>query len=250
MGQLHQILAVEPDLVRQAEAILEEAKNTFTKKQEHFDGIQKVYSPWNEADAKVEPEIKEVVTTVGEKLKYVHASIAKALDATLSKEETNASDATSVSLIVDGRDFGKFHATSLIALEKNLVKLRDVYRNAPTLDPVKSWTLDPSSGRALNKTPVEVKYRTAKKQSVLTLSPATDKFPAQTQLITEDVQVGQYETIYISGRIPVAEKSRILGRIDRFILEVKKAREAANSAKVTHVTVAEAIFDHIIAEGD
>lgn len=241
---LHQILAVEPDLVQQARNIMEECVNTFTKKAEHFDGVKKIYSPNNDNEEKVPPDIKEIVTTVSEKLDYASVAVIKAIDATLSKEETNASGLAKADLVI-GKKTVTLSATSLLALEKKLVGIRDEYKTIPTLDPARTWTKENQTGRDFFVAPIETKYRVVKKQRPLIMAPATDKHPAQVQLVTDEEQVGKYETTYTSGKFTPGEKSEILGRIDDLILNVKMAREKANQTEVKQVKLGEEIFNYI-----
>lgn len=242
---LHALLAVEPDLAQQCKNIMEECVTTFTKKQEHFDGIAKNYSPFNEGEELVPPEVKEVVTTVSEKLDYVKDSVIRALDATLSKEETNASGTAVAPLVVNGKTLGNFSATGYLAIEKFLVRIRDQYKAIPTLDPTRTWKTEDQSGRNLWASPVEVKYRTVKKAKVITLSPPTDKHPAQVQLVQDEVQVGKYDTVYTSGRLSPAEKSKLLGNIDELILAVKQAKEKANQVEAKQVKLGDLLFKFI-----
>jgi hypothetical protein len=244
-NMLHQLLAVEPDLSTQGRNIMEEALTTFTKKAEHFDGISKVYSSFDEGDDKIPPEVKEVVTTVKEKLDYTKGAVIKAIDATLSKEETNASNTANAELEVNGVKFGTWSATSLLALEKYLVRIRDLYKNIPTFDPSRSWSRETTSGRDMYQSNLDVKYRTVKKQKVLTLAQATDKHPAQAQVIMDEVQVGKYDTLYFTGRVSPAEKSDLLTRVDDLVLAVKQAREKANQTQVKQVKLGEALFNYI-----
>jgi len=245
MGKLHQLLAVESDLNQQAKNIQEETVSTFTKKQDLFDGVLKLYKPNEEGGEQIPPESKEIVTTVTEKLDYAKAAVIKAIDATISKEETNASGNAKAELKVDGINFGKFSATSLIALEKFLVRLREEYKCIPTLDPARTWTKDATTVRQSYQAPIDVKFRSVKRQVVITLSPATEKFPANTVLATEDTQVGKYETTYTSGRLQPIEKSNLLSKIDNMILAVKQAREEANQVDVVEVKLGNKIFDFI-----
>lgn len=244
-NMLHQLIAVEPDLAQQSRAIMEETVNTFTKKADHFDGVQKIYKPYEDGGEQIPDEIKEVVTTVQEKLDYAKKVVIKSLDATISKEETNASGKARSNLTVDGVDFGDFAATSLIALERFLERIREEYKAIPTLDPTKSWAKGDFTGRILYETPIEVKFRAVKTKIPLVLSPATDKFPAQVQVLDSDKQVGRYETIYRSGRLTPTEKSNLLEKVDSLILAVKRAREKANQTEVVQVNLGKKIFDFI-----
>ncbi len=244
-NQLHQLLAVESDLAQQAKAIIEETKNTFNKKQDHFDGFLKSYTPFDELGEKVEPEGKELQTTVSEKLVYAQEAVIRAIDATVSKEETNASGNAKAELKVNGKSFGIFSATSLLVLERYLTWLREEYKDIPTLDPAKSWKKDNQSGRSIYTTQPFVSYRVLRKNRPVVLAAATDKHPAQVNLVEEEVQVGKYSSVYSSGKLTPLEKSLLLGKIDALLCEVKITREKANQADVIQKKVGKEIFDFI-----
>lgn len=244
-NQLHQLLAVEQEISRQSKDIMTETFNTFTKKADHFDGVQKLYKPYDEDGEKIPDEIKEVVTTVSEKLDYAKKIVIRALDGTISKEETNASGKARANLTVDGVDFGDLSATSLIALANILKDIRAEYLGIPTLDPTRTWSKADTTGRMLYETPVEVKFRAVKTKVPLVMAPATDKFPAQVQVLDADKQIGKYETVYRSGRLTPTEKSNLLEKIDNLVYAVKRAREKANQTEVVQVNLGKKIFDFI-----
>ena len=249
-NQLHQLLAVEPDLRVKAQKIMEETLNTFVKKSEHFDGMIKTYEPFEVAEGEVESQrvpsdIKEVVTTVKEKLDYTAKSIAKALDAVIQKDETNGTGRARAELVVGEKKFGEFGATTLLTIEQFLVKIRAVYKMIPTLDPVRAWNEDATEGRKIYITDIEVRYRTERQKKVITMTPPTKEHPAQTSLVDTDHQVGQYNTIYKSGKITPKDKSDLLFRIDRLIVAVKKTRAEANQAEVVKTRIAEKLFRFI-----
>jgi hypothetical protein len=103
------------------------------------------------------------------------------------------------------------------------------------------WTLDKNSGEYV--TPKTVTTRGRKVQRGITLYPATPEHPAQTQLISEDVVVGQYELIKRSGALPATERAKLLQRVRALGNAVKFAREEANSTPVVNVSVADSIFE-------
>lgn len=245
---LHQVLAVEHDKTGLSKKIILETGKLFKDKQDHFDGLSKNYVSFEEgAKDEIPPESKEVVTTVLEKLEYSKDAISKAIDVVMTKEETNSSGKAVAEFIVGHKSFGKYSATGYLALDKFLKEIRSMLEWIPTLDPTKVWSKETSTGRNLYETPKEVKYRSVKKQRVLTLAPATDKHPAQTQLVQEDVQVGLYETVFRSGRMTPGEKSAILAKIDDMILAAKEARGKANQAEVTQVKLGEEIFKYLLS---
>jgi hypothetical protein len=247
MGMLHQLLSCEGDLAQQSRNILDvECLNTFTKKEDLFDGVLKNYVSFDQNGEQIPLEKKELVTTVAEKLDYAKDAMIKAIDATISKEETNASGTAKAPLVLDdGTEFGTLSATSLIALEKYLVRIREVYKRIPTVDPARSWTKDATQARAIYVAPVETKFRSVEKLDVITKAAATDKFPAQTELVKNVVQVGKYETTYSTGRLQPIEKSNLLTKIDTLIQAVKQARQQANQAQVVNVKLGDKIFTYI-----
>jgi len=251
MSKLHQVLAVEQDRKNKAIKIMGETTKTFQNKDAHFDGLMKVYLPLVEGGETIPPEQKGIVTTVQEKLEYTQGAIIQAINTLLSKEETNCSGAAKTDLIVlndsgDEVNLGEFSATSLLALEGFMTKIRETYRTVPTLDPAKTWERDTTQDRSVFITPnPTTKYRTEKQETPLVLYEATTEHPAQVKMVTKDERIGSYETTYYSGKIRPAGLSRMLGRIDRIIDAVKRARAKANEAEVVQVNVAGQVFDFI-----
>jgi hypothetical protein len=243
-NQLHSLLAVEQDLVQQNNNVFSEASSFFVKKSDHFDGIKKVYVS-KEADSElVPPEGKEVISTVQEQLGYIAESFVKALDATVSKEQTNSSGNAKASLLIGTTEFS-LSATSLLAMEKYLTKYRDLCKVIPSLDESKVWSKDDSTTRAIKKTDKQLTYRSMKRKVPLVLSQATEKFPAQVQIQEIDVQVGAYEQTLYSGRITSLEKSNLLAKIDSLLLAVKTAREEANQTEAVQIKIGQVIIDYL-----
>jgi hypothetical protein len=246
---LHSLLAVEPDLKAVASKIKNEAVGTFTKRDDHFEGLIKTYEAFDEnATGTNNTENKEVVTTVLQKLLYIKNSIVAGLDAQLSKEETNGSGNAKADLIVGDVNFGSFSATSLLALEKELVQWRKIYSSIPTLDPAKSWKLDEMSELALYITEPVSTFRTAKVEDFITVYDATEFHPAQVEKVTKDKTVGKYQTVYKSGKITPLAKSKMLSRLDVLLLAIKIARSKANQAEIVKVDLGNKLLDYINGE--
>lgn len=100
--------------------------------------------------------------------------------------------------------------------------------NLPVLDNAEKWSLSSASG--LFETDAVHTLRTKKTQRPIALYGATDKHPAQTQLIVEDVIAGFWHTVRHSEAMPKPEKDKIMGRVEKQIIAVKEAREKANDA--------------------
>ncbi|HEY0089205.1 MAG TPA: hypothetical protein VGB37_10190, partial [Candidatus Lokiarchaeia archaeon] len=163
--------------------------------------------------------------------------------AQISKEETNASGVAKSELNVNETfSFGDLSATSLLALEQQLVKIRNMYKVIPTLDPTRKWNRKEDGKYETEK---EIRYRTEKKTEKIIKYEATKEHPAQVDLITLDKQVGEWETIYKSGKITPYQKSQLLKRIDDLIDAVKITRSKANEAVVKQIKLGDKIFQYI-----
>ena len=114
----------------------------------------------------------------------------------------------------------------------------------PTLDPSYDWTKDVNSD--LYKTDSIKTARTKKTTKALLLAPATDKHPAQTDKITEDVIVGYWKATKLSGALPLPRKEELLTKIDRLRDAVKMAREEANNAEVVKVEPGKTILGWLL----
>jgi len=242
-NKLHELLAVEQDRKHKANQTIGEATKTFTSKDAYFDGMVKHYVPLEEDTEQIPDETKEIVTTVKNKLAEAIETIVAGVDAHITKEETNASGVARAKLEIGGEDFGEFSATSLLALEGHFSKIREMYRAIPTLDLTRAWDFDKKQD--MYKTDTEVKFRSVKRPKVIVKYEATEKHPAQTELLYLDFQVGKYETTYLSGKITMAQKADLLKRIDGLLEAVKTARAKANNVEVKNVKVAKKIFDFI-----
>lgn len=242
-NKLHELLAVEQDRKNKANQAIGETKKTFDKRAPHFDGMTKRYVALEENSEQIPDECKEIVTTVKSSLDEAIAIITKGIDAHLSKEETNASGVAKAELIVGDTNLGIFSATSLLALESHLNKLKELYAQIPVLESTKKWHLDEQQG--IYKTEEEVKFRSVKRPKVIVKYEATKEHPAQTELLYLDFQVGKYETVYTSGRIPVTHKNEMTQRVNQLLEAVKVARSKANNVEVKNIKIAQKIFDFI-----
>ncbi len=242
-NKLHELLAVEQDRKHKANQALGETRNNFTKKDVLFDGMVKRYIALEEDSEQIPDETKEMLQTVKQKMDETTKVIIAGIDAHISKEETNASNTAKAELIASNVNFGTFSATSLLALETHLSKLKELYQAIPTLDPTRKWELDKKDN--VYKTEPEVKFRSVKRPKVIVKYEATEKHPAQTELLYLDFQVGKYETVYSSGKITIAQKNELLNRLDTMLESVKIARAKANQVDVNNIEIGQRLFDFI-----
>ena len=102
MTQLHEILAVEKDLLNTKEQIKNETKNTFSQKAQHFMGQVKKLEMFDEKRHNEEAEEHiEMVTTVPKKLDWLAEHLIKFWDVKYKHDIANQKAVGDV--IVDGK---------------------------------------------------------------------------------------------------------------------------------------------------
>lgn len=241
MPKLNQIVAVEKSVKSRVYGDFTELHKA-SQKAELFTGFSKNYRKKDEEGEDYPPEQKKVQLEAGEVLAQVSKLLAELLDVTATKDFANCLAFADVS--VDGVVLVKDAPVPfLLFLEKQITDLHTFVDKIPTLDTADDWQSDPNSG--LFKTPSIATHRTKKVQKPVVLYEATDKHPAQTQLITEDVVVGYWDTVKQSGALPVPRKRELLERLEKLSQAVKFAREQANNHEAEEKKVGETLFGYL-----
>jgi hypothetical protein len=178
----------------------------------------------------------------GQLLRQTSKLLMELFDITATKDWANCQAKADV--VVDGQVLVEgAPATYLLFLEKQLGELSTFVDKIPVLDPADDWIHDEASG--LWKTEPVATTRTKKVQKPIVLYQATKEHPAQTQLITEDVVVGTWNTVKHSGALPVAQKQALALRVEHLIDAVRFARETANGAEAPKKDVGRKLFDYL-----
>ena len=246
MSKLHELLAVEGDLAGTYAKIMAETKANFTKHPDRYFGQHSRVEFFDEGAPEEADVHKEMDDTVQAKLDYTAEHIVRYLDVVLQKEKTN--QVAVADLVVDGVAIAKdIPATFLLGLESKLKKIRDdVYASIPTLQPGVKWEEDETVGKGVfRRVHPEEKFRGKKIFKNHVKAVATDKHPEQVELYTEEIKVARIITDTWCGMISPAQKSALLGRIDKLIRAVKKNRQKANATEVSKVTIGKEIFNYI-----
>lgn len=232
MPKLHEILSVEGQLKTQADKVRGELATTFEKKRHLFEEKRIVSTPLGEGGLSVVESQSDIQSTVEQELKSISPFLQKALDASYQVAEANTIARADV-ILEDGKVLLKdVPATALLELEKRLSELLALFVSIPTLDPAKGFTIDESrAGKVYQARPV-TKTRTRKDKVVLIKYEATDKHPAQTELIDKDVPVARLEENEWSGLITPARKSDFICRVEEVSRAVRQARSRANDVEV------------------
>lgn len=230
-AKLNQVIAIEKGIKSRVYAGMTDL-NKAVQKTELFNGFQKTYRKKDDDGEELPAESKRVQFSSKTVLEAIERGLTELMTVTGRKDYTNCVAYADVK--VDGKVLVEQAPVSyLLFLEKQLNDIRTLIGHMPVLDIGEDWLKDENSG--LYKTVATSTHRTKKVQKPLVLYPATDKHPAQTQIVTEDVIAGYWDMIKHSGAMPKPEKDALLERIEKLARAIKEAREAANMQNVVAV---------------
>lgn len=241
VSKLNQVVAIEKGVNSRATAEISEVYRT-VQKPVLFNGFNKTYKPVDEDGEKYPDENQKVQMNTSDLLEKVKSAKTELFDTVAQKDYANTNAKASV--VVDGNVLVKDAPVPyLLFLEKQLTDVRTVISNIPVLDPNEDWTLDATNG--IYKTKPVSTHRTKKVTKPLVLFPATDKHPAQTDKIIEDVVVGFWEQVKMSGAMEEKAQKTLLKRVETLLDAVKQAREEANNSDAPQVEVGDALLGYI-----
>lgn len=240
--KLHQIIAVEKGVKQRVEknitAIYQEMSKTSL-----FEGLAKAYEKKDEAGEDFPDEKQLVQRNAAEMMVEIASQCTELWDIVAQKDQANC--IAKADVVVDGAVLlQQIPATHLLFLEKQLVDMQTAIEKLPVLDAAYAWTADPASGNFKSEVVKTTKMK--KVQKPLVLYPHSEQHPAQTQLVTEDVQAGTWNTVKYSGAVTMQRKKELSKRIRELIKAVKYAREEANSVEVPKAQVGKALFDYLL----
>jgi hypothetical protein len=242
MPKLNQIVAIEKSVKGRVYGEITEM-HKLSQKPDLFSGFSKQYRKKDEEGEDYPPEQKRVQILADEQLASAAKLLTELFDVTATKDWANCRAVADVE--IDGQVLiGAAPVPFLLFLEKQISDLHAFVDKLPTLDEAEDWAKHDGAG--LFKTAPIATHRTKKVQKPIVLYDATKEHPAQTQLITEDVVVGYWDTVKHSGALPAPRKKELMSRIEKLSQAVKFAREKANSADAETVGVGKPIFDYLL----
>jgi len=240
--KLCQIVAVQKGLQTRVQHAVTEIYHGL-QKPPLFSGISRTYEPVEDEGTTFPPEYTRVQKNVEAMLAEASKHLTDLFDVVATKETANMF--ASAAVVLNGEPITpKLPVPFLLFLEKQLVDLRTVVSKAPVLDPADRWQEDRANGGFATE-PVRT-LKTQKVPEVLVKYAATDKHPAQTEVIATDKPIGHWKTVKFSGAIPRTRRDELVARIDALSDAVKRAREEANSMEVTQIQVGADIFQHLL----
>jgi hypothetical protein len=241
--KLHQIIAVEKGIKDRVQKDVTAVYQEMPKGS-LFEGASRTYEK-RDADGEEFPDENQLVQrNAADMLKNIAEQFTEYFDIVATKDTANC--LAKADITVDGEVLVKqVPVTHLLFLEKQLVDMRTAISAMPVLDPAYEWQLDPVTGNF--KSAVVRTTKMKKINKPLVLYQATKEHPAQTQLVTEDVQIGTWNTTKYSGAVTAPRKKELLKRINTMIKAVKYAREEANSVEVPKTQVGGQLFSYLLS---
>lgn len=247
MPKLHELLAAEGTSKTQADKCRTDLLATFDKKRHLFSQKRVTFLSNEEGKPAQTEEQLDLQTTVPRELKWISEMWAKALDLAYGIDIGNTVAKADVTLDDGTLLLKDVPATALLQLEKRANELHAFIQSIPTLDPAKGFTEDAATGADVYVAREDIRTRTKKLQRALQLSPATDKHPAQVQLITEDVAIGTIKTQEWSGLITPVAKGDMLNRAEELRRALKTARSRANDVPVASNKIGATLLQYVFA---
>lgn len=252
MSKLHELLAAEKTPTGAWNALREDTTKKFKNPGHFFDGHSKTLkmiadSPENSAIEAQAREEKPVTTTVLATLDYALDIFGKAEDLQAQKNATNRI-ATGDVVFRGQTILSGLPIDELLGLEARLMKVREVFEAAPTLDATKHWKPAPDLGRGI----WEMKYpeestKTEKRTTPVIMAPATEQHPAQVAAVNTEAVVGKYTMLRRSGAATALQKAEAMKTVDDLLVAVKQSRMRANETEVLNTSVASVIVPILLS---
>ena len=244
MTKLNQIIALLNGKKTAAQKNLTEVYKKLDKA-ELFNGITRKYTPIEDSDTeRLPPENKNIQFTVSQAVSEARTILTELFDITLTQDSANTEAKADV--VVDGKVIAaNVPVTYLLFLEKQITDLRTFVSKLPTLDVADVWQYDNTKDCYVT-TPTN-SNRSKKVYRNHVKAEATEHHPAQVEMYTEDVKVGEWQTVKLSGAIPAKNKNEMLTRLTKLDDAIKIAREQANSLEVTNKKIGDSIADYVFA---
>lgn len=241
MPKLCQILAVEKQVKstsdEQATALYQ-----LLQKEALLNGVARTYAPLAEDGEKFPDERNDVQTRVHRVISKIADFTIPLYDITATRDSANLKAKADV-MVDDVTILKDVPAVTLLFLEKQLVHVHTVICSLPTLPSTETWEFDTNVDAY--RTPETKTSKSKKVPKVLVKAPATDKHPAQVDLVHEDVLVGYWTTFKFSGAISSEKKQELRERCEKLLAAVKFARETANQVDAPKVSIGKPLFEYL-----
>jgi hypothetical protein len=244
---LSTVLALEQDARRTAREKLTAAYHALDKPG-MMEGIERRYSPEIDGGEQLPTEGVRVQATVEEMIGATRDVLASLFDLTAARDFTNAGGEAKADVTVGGTTLVvDAPVPYLLWLLTQLDNLRTFAERIPTHSASTEWSIEEPS-RGVWKSLPEETIRRVPEQRALTLAQATDKHPAQVQLVTDTVKTGTWTSIKLTGGVPTKRKEALLKRIATLRDAVHTARQEANRVEAIEPLIGERLLAYLFDE--
>ena len=225
MPKLNQVNAILTAKKPEAEKAISEIYK-LVQKEAVFVGRSRNYRPYDEEKgSKLPPENQKVQYRAADLVGKACRIWDEIWSLTLTQDSGNQKAAADI--VIDGVVvLANVPVTSLLYLDKQVKDLVTFVENLPTPDAAEDWTIDPN--QRLLRGAATTSVKTSKEPVVVVKYPATVEHPAQTELFTKDVPIGEWTQVAFSGAMPAADRDAMLVRARKLHSAIKAAREQAN----------------------
>lgn len=212
-------------------------------KPEPFTGQLRSFQPKDEGGETRPREDKKVVSSANDVLRQFFALFADRMNITATKDLGNAEVKRDV--FVDGvMVLEQVPPTLLLTLKQKMEEIHGLLQNIHTLPAEDNWTLDANT--QLYRSEPDVKASGKKVPKVFVKAEATEKHPAQVEVLQEDVTVGFWTTIKLSSALPLPEKQALLTRVSKVIQALKMALEDANQHRLPQSNIGDTLAKYLL----
>lgn len=244
MPKQYEIVAVAKSVKARGTRALTDAYHLF-QKPALFEGRTRKYSPMKEDGDRFPEETSIPQVSVQDVLERCGPDIVDMLDVVGLQDEGNMHARANVRL--DGLKLEDVPATYLLFLEKFLQQMLTAIDQIPVLDSSIAWTEDENSGLYRSALSV-VTIKTRKEPTVIVKAEATERHPAQTEVVNVDTQIGTWTESRFSSAIPLTQRDAMARRVRQLSYAVSQAREEANCVQVDAIARGEAILKWIFGD--
>lgn len=230
----------------------------FKGSQGDYKGEQKTYTAkTGTIDLPNERKTQLVVTTVAERLRYLHENTTEYIDSLFSQEKSNASGIAKAVLIVDGINFGELTSLELLRLKSILEQgvFKEMYEAIPTRSDSELWyphTSELYGNRAIMQSEKRAAVvKTTVKEDYILPDPNLNKDTSARytpQLAKRDTVVELGDSTYqkFSGEASHVERAGYLARKSRLLSAVIEALKVANEVEsVSSEITADKLFGYL-----
>lgn len=240
--KLHQALALHKSAFSLGEGALTRAYHAL-QKTALLAGVSKTYAPKDVDGQQLPGEGVKLQLRVPTVLRDAVPALIRQID--LQATIDNGNQQGRANIVIDGETIASdVSVETLLFLEKKVTSIiKNVLDHLPTVDEAEDWD-DAGDGLSWKTKPSE-KVRTDKVPFPFVKAQATDKHPAQVEVLHRDEVVGTWTTVRFSGALKATQKAALLERANKLLDAIKVARGEANSTEVQQANIGQSVFDYL-----